>query len=170
MKQSNKSGKTKFSVVFLGILFVLVSVLEFHTGSIKADQESEETDVFNGDAIIMLGNDSILPTCSPSWPEPKVSKTINVLMTAYSSTVWQTDSTPFVTASNTYVRDGIVANNYLPFGTKVRFPELYGDKVFVVEDRMNAKKGNYHVDIWFPSYTEAKVFGVKNTYMEVLEG
>jgi 3D (Asp-Asp-Asp) domain-containing protein len=147
-----------------------VSVLEFHTGSIKADQEAEETDIFNGDVIIMLGNDSILPISSPSWPEPKVSRTINVLMTAYSSTVWQTDSTPFVTASNTYVRDGIVANNYLPFGTKVRFPELYGDKVFVVEDRMNAKKGNYHVDIWFPSYTEAKVFGVKNTYMEVLEG
>jgi 3D (Asp-Asp-Asp) domain-containing protein len=66
------------------------------------------------------------------------------------------------------VRDGIVANNLLPFGAKVRMPELYGDKVFVVEDRMNRKKGDNHFDIWFPSHEEAENFGVKITYIEVL--
>jgi 3D (Asp-Asp-Asp) domain-containing protein len=169
MKHSNKPAKDKFSLIFLGFLFLLMGVLELNAQAIRANKV-EEDDIFNREIIAMIGNDSILAISSPSEPEPKVAKTINVLMTAYSSTVWQTDSTPFITASNTYVRDGIVANNGLPFGTKVRFPELYGDKVFVVEDRMNAKKGNYHVDIWFPSYSEAKVFGVKNTYMEVLEG
>jgi len=167
MNNSNKQTKTKFSVVLLGLLFVFVSVLEFHIGSIKADQEQ---DALGDDTIMMLGNDSIIPVSSPSEPEPKVVKTMNIVMTAYSSTVWQTDDSPFITASNTYVREGIVANNYLPFGTKVRFPELYGDRIFIVEDRMNARKGNYHVDIWFPTYSEAKVFGAQRTYMEVLEG
>ena len=102
-------------------------------------------------------------------PEPKVARTINVIITAYSSTPEQTDDTPFITAAGTTVRDGIIANNMLPFGTKIRIPELYGDKVFLVEDRMSRKKGNYHFDIWFSSYREAKNFGAKLTHIEVLE-
>lgn len=99
----------------------------------------------------------------------KIVKTINVIITAYSSTPDQTDDTPFITASGKYVRDGIIANNLLPFGTKVRIPELYGDKVFVVEDRMNKKKGNYHVDIWMETTPLAKNFGAKTAKIEVLE-
>ncbi|MBU2540257.1 3D domain-containing protein [Patescibacteria group bacterium] len=90
-------------------------------------------------------------------------------ITAYSSTVGETDSTPFITASGSTVREGIVANNLLPFGTKIMVPQLYGDKIFVVEDRMNRKKGNYHLDIWFSSYSEAKKFGAEIAYVEVLE-
>jgi 3D (Asp-Asp-Asp) domain-containing protein len=48
-------------------------------------------------------------------------------------------------------------------------PEIYGDKIFVVEDRMHSRKGYYHVDIWQSTYTEAKDFGAKRTYIEVLE-
>src|SRR3989344_1044153 len=62
----------------------------------------------------------------------KVEKTIDMVITAYSSTPDQTDDTPFITASGKQVADGIVANNLLPFGTKIRMPDLYGDKVFVV--------------------------------------
>ena len=102
-------------------------------------------------------------------PEPKVIDRIRIVVTAYSSTVSQTDDDPFTTAAGTKVRDGIIANNLLPFGTKVRLPELYGDKIFTVEDRMNPKKGYYHFDIWFSSYLEAKDFGAKNTYAEILE-
>jgi len=96
-------------------------------------------------------------------------KTIKVVVTAYSSTPEQTDDTPFITASGKYVADGIVANNMLPLGTKIKIPELYGDKIFVIEDRMNARKSDYHIDIWFPSYTQAKNFGVKTAEIEVLE-
>jgi len=99
----------------------------------------------------------------------KVAKTIKVLATAYSSTPDQTDDSPFITASNKQVRDGIIANNMLPFGTKVRIPSLYGDKVFTVEDRMNRRKSNYHIDIWFPTRTSAVNFGVKTVEIEVLE-
>lgn len=90
-----------------------------------------------------------------------------VSATAYSSTVDQCDSTPFITASGQSVRDGIIATNFLPFGTKVRIPELYGDKVFEVQDRMNARYYT-RIDIWMPSRGQALYFGVKQVKIEVL--
>jgi len=99
----------------------------------------------------------------------KVVKTIKVVVTAYSSTPDQTDDTPLITASNKYVKDGIIANNMLPFGTKIRIPKLYGDKVFTVEDRMNKNKSNYHFDIWMSNRLLAVNFGVKTAEIEILE-
>ncbi len=97
-------------------------------------------------------------------------KTVKMLVTAYSSTPDQTDDTPFLTASGKHVADGIIANNKLPFGTKVKIPELYGDKIFTVEDRMHARMGNNHLDIWFPQYSQAKNFGAKyDVSVEILE-
>ncbi|MCK4918851.1 MAG: 3D domain-containing protein [Candidatus Pacebacteria bacterium] len=87
-----------------------------------------------------------------------------VLVTAYSSTVDQTDSTPFITANGTHVYDGTIAANFLKFGTKVKFPSLYGDKIFTVEDRM---KSDYKVDIWFPTRQEALNFGAKRVEIEI---
>jgi len=99
----------------------------------------------------------------------KAVKTIKVVITAYSSTPDQTDDTPFTTASGKTVKDGIVANNMLPFGTKIKIPALYGDKVFEVQDRMNKRKSDYHFDIWFPTRELATEFGVKTAEIEVLE-
>lgn len=91
---------------------------------------------------------------------------IEVPITAYSSDVWQCDSTPFITASNTRVRDGVVAANFLPIGARVRLPELYGDKVFIVEDRMNTRY-HYHLDVWMSERTDAVNFGVQYTTVEI---
>jgi len=166
MKTYNKS---KGSTIFLlGILFIFLPFLSFYTDRSTANKTINEENLFGQERLTILGNDSLLPIADPA-PELKVVKKMNVVITAYSSTVWQTDNSPFITASNTRVREGIVANNYLPFGTKVRMPEIYGDKIFIVEDRMNKKKSNYHIDIWLPSYSEAKNFGAKKTYIEVLE-
>lgn len=99
----------------------------------------------------------------------EVVKKIKMIVTAYSSTPEQTDDTPFITASGKNVADGIVANNMLRFGTKIKIPELYGDKIFVVQDRMHQRKGKYHLDIWFPEYPEAKNFGAKIADIEVLK-
>jgi len=96
-------------------------------------------------------------------------KTIKVTVTAYSSTPDQTDDTPFITASGEHVRAGIIANNMLPFGTKVIIPQLYGNQVFVVEDRMNKSKSDYHIDIWMPTKTMALDFGAKTAEIQVLE-
>ncbi len=90
-----------------------------------------------------------------------------ITVTAYSSTPDQTDDSPFITANGTVVHDGIVAANFLKFGTRVRFPKLYGDKVFVVTDRMNTRY-YYHLDIWMPSREAAKKFGVKQVDVEIL--
>jgi len=97
----------------------------------------------------------------------QIVKTYIVRATAYSSTVDQTDSTPFITASGTYVRDGIIAANFLPFGTTVRIPEIYGDKVFVVEDRMNQRYW-HNIDIWFPERGLAKEFGARKVKIEIV--
>ena len=98
-------------------------------------------------------------------PVIKPQRTMRVLATAYSSTVDQCDSTPFITANGTRVHDGTLAANFLKFGTKVKFPALYGDKIFTVEDRM---KSNYKVDLWFPTRQEAINFGAKWIEMEIL--
>lgn len=94
------------------------------------------------------------------------SYTMTVPATAYNSEVGQTDSTPFITASGTHVRHGVLAANFLPIGTRVKIPEIYGDQVFIVEDRMNAR---YHkkVDIWMENHSDAIVFGSKNIKIEV---
>lgn len=100
--------------------------------------------------------------------EIKVVKTYTVRATGYSSTPDQTDDTPFITASGSTVRDGIVAANFLPFGTKVRIPDVYGDKVFVVEDRMNRRYW-MNIDIWFPERGLALQFGSQNVLIEIVE-
>jgi 3D (Asp-Asp-Asp) domain-containing protein len=94
---------------------------------------------------------------------------IKVVLTAYSSTPDQTWGDPFITASGKRVADGIVANNMLPFGTEIRIPELYGDKIFVVQDRMHRRKSGYQIDIWFPERQLAVEFGVKTAEIEILE-
>ena len=151
-------------LIILGALLSISPVLESKTSNKNGLSQTASEEL--SDKLIMVEQNSLLSISSHGQSE---SKKIKVVITAYSSTVWQTDSTPFVTAAGTEVRDGIVANNLLPFGTRVRIPELYGNKIFVVEDRMNYTKGYYHVDIWFPSYDEALDFGAKRTYIEVLE-
>ena len=119
-----------------------------------------------GVAIPRATNADLSNTTNASYV---AKRTIKVVITAYSSTPDQTDDTPFITASGKYVKDGIIANNMLPFGTKIKIPALYGEKVFTVEDRMNKRKSDYHIDIWMPTYSQAINFGVKTAEMEILE-
>lgn len=89
-------------------------------------------------------------------------------ISAYSSTPDQTDDTPFITASGKYVADGIVATNHLPFGTKVQIPEVFGDKTFVVEDRMHPRKVGF-LDVWMPTREAALKFGVTHAEVVVVQ-
>lgn len=89
-----------------------------------------------------------------------------VTASAYNSVPWQTDSTPFTTASGTTVRHGVLAANFLPIGTQVTIPDLYGDQIFVVEDRMNARYRN-NIDIWMESVTDARKFGRRSVTINV---
>ena len=153
-------------VILIGIE-LLFGIFGVFTGS-KAQEEEGFRGILEGEISTIEGN-SVVAVSSPLKPENQTPKKLRVVVTAYSSTPWETDGNPYVTASGNWVREGVVANNLLSFGTKVKIPEIFGDKVFVVEDRMNWKKGKYHVDIWLPSYEQALIFGAKRAYIEILE-
>jgi 3D (Asp-Asp-Asp) domain-containing protein len=93
-------------------------------------------------------------------------------ITAYNSDPAQTDDTPCITANGFDVcehwQEDTIAANFLRFGTKVRIPELYGDRIFVVRDRMN-KRYPSRVDIWMKDKSDARSFGVKVVKIEVVE-
>lgn len=113
-----------------------------------------------------------------------------VVATAYSSDPRQTDATPCTPAMGSfdlcknfekYGLEDTIAANFLPLGAQVRFPELYGDKIFTVRDRMNARyNGTRRIDFWVASVTptdqkiiqeakqKARNFGVQKMKMEVL--
>lgn len=99
--------------------------------------------------------------------QPELKGQFLATLFAYSSTIGQTDADPFTTATGARVTDGIVANNCLPFGTKVRFPMVFGDKEFVVADRMAVRHGCYSFDIWQATTAEAKQFGRQFSVVEV---
>jgi len=100
-------------------------------------------------------------------PVAPAKQVMQISVTAYSSTPDQTSGDPFTTASGTKVRDGVIAANFLPIGTKVRFPEYFGNKIFTVEDRMHARYW-YKADIWMASREEAKNWGNRYITIEIL--
>ena len=118
--------------------------------------------------------------------EPRYEKW--VVATAYSSDPWQTDNTPCLPAMQfdlckyyeEYGIEDTIAANFLPLGTQVKFPDMYGDKIFTVRDRMNARyNGKSRIDFWVGSVTptskeiiaeaknKARGFGVQRVRMEV---
>ncbi|EPR43650.1 hypothetical protein dsx2_2267 [Desulfovibrio sp. X2] len=84
-------------------------------------------------------------------------------VTAYSPRECETDSTPFITASNSPVRAGIVAvsrdlfENGWVFGKKVYIKNL---GVFVIDDLMAESKRD-HLDIFIYDPVQAQNFGAK---------
>ena len=106
-------------------------------------------------------------TVSQSDADADAKRIVTTTVTAYSSEVAQTDDTPYTTASGTRVRQGVVAANWLPIGTKVRIPDLFDDQVFVVEDRMHSRHTN-RLDVWFPTRAEAVQFGARKAQIEIL--
>ncbi len=98
-------------------------------------------------------------------PDKVITKAV---ITAYTSTPGQTDDSPFIAASGKRVHDGMIAANGLPFGTRIKIPAVYGEKIFVVEDRMNSRYGYGRFDVWLDmSRAEARKFGVKRVEVEI---
>ncbi|MBP6942724.1 MAG: 3D domain-containing protein [Candidatus Buchananbacteria bacterium] len=146
------------SSVILAILAILPSLVfpqHVYAYTQTVEAATEESIFVNGEKLAMVYD-------LPEAEERKPTRTMEVSMTAYSSTPDQTDDSPFITANGTRVKDGIVAANFVPFGTKIKIPELYGDKVFTVTDRMNSRYQS-RVDIWMNTRQEAIQFGVKRS-------
>jgi len=111
-------------------------------------------------------------TATTTPATPKVKNTSIHVITAYNSEVGQTDNSPCITANGFDVckngKEDTIAANFLKFGTKVKIPDLFGDRVFVVRDRMNAKHPT-RVDIWMKDRPSAMKFGVKTAKIQVIE-
>lgn len=156
-------------------IFRLKEVAKFNLKDFMEDIGSDIADFVNSEAdsdinlvqgnSIVASNQPLIPRYSKYFSQKK--QVFEVMATAYSSTPDQTDSTPLITASGTHVRDGVVATNFLPFGTVIKIPDLYGEKTFVVEDRMN-KRYKFNIDIWFKTRKQAKMFGVKKVKIEII--
>ena len=98
------------------------------------------------------------------------AQTYQVRASAYSSTGSQTDSSPFITATGTRVRPGVIAvsrdllRSGLPHGSRVRVTAQRGcgvnvvGRTLVVEDSMSPRWSR-KVDLWFPSRGAAVQFG-----------
>lgn len=134
----------------------------------KAQTTIEESLVSDQGAKVVLtetqGNRLFHPDVRTHNPDLR----IRAVITAYTSTPDQTDDTPFIAASGKRVHDRMIAANGLPFGTIIKIPSLYGDREFVVEDRMNARYGFGRMDIWLDtSKAEARKFGVKKVDIEI---
>jgi 3D (Asp-Asp-Asp) domain-containing protein len=112
----------------------------------------------------------IITDSQKNWlSSSKIKKFMILTVTGYSSSYDETDNDPFITAYNTLVRDGIAASNILPFGTKIKIPQLFGDKIFIIEDKMNPRF-NENLDIWFKTKEEALEFGIHyDVLVEILE-
>lgn len=149
----------------------------------QAVQAQETFSVLPQDDVLVLKNDvpvDLLTSRFINSPtkadlvkdEVQVARTMRVTATAYSSTPDQTDSTPCLTANGFNVckhgKEEVIAANFLKFGTKVRMPDLYGDKIFTVQDRMNPRY-NARIDFWKTSRASAKQFGVKHVTIEILQ-
>lgn len=101
----------------------------------------------------------------------KTIKVGYVDITAYSAVEAECDSDPLVTADGSVVTvvPNIIAANHLPFGTKLRIPGYFGDRVFEVRDRMNARY-RQRIDILMTDAKEAREWGLKRkAKVEIIE-
>ena len=158
------------AVIVLVYVFLPINMLSAHKDSaftfLGIYPSNEEIQENSGDLAEKFTNSVPKPAHLPA------KKVYYVSTTAYNSDPWQTDDTPCITANGFDVcehgTENIIATNMLPFGTKVRFPELHGEKVFIVMDRMNARYTT-RVDFWMLDRQDARNFGLKHRVkMEVL--
>ena len=170
--------KLTFSVVFLTI-FILTSSsvnagyfsdnshidgnIYFLKNSITKNTDTPEKVQEYTPTVTLASKTEIIKNVSRFNPV----KTLVVVVSAYSSTPAQTDSSPFITANGERVYWGGIAANIIdangrniPFGTKIMIPKLFGDQIFTVNDRMNRRYQN-NLDIWFSETSDARQFGRK---------
>lgn len=91
--------------------------------------------------------------------------TLIATITAYTSSVDETDDTPFITASGKKTGNGIIAcPPKYPFGTQV---EIEG-RLFVCEDRMNKRYHNQErFDIWMETKDDAYNWGLRKLVVNI---
>ncbi|MBT5808021.1 3D domain-containing protein [Candidatus Uhrbacteria bacterium] len=154
--------------------FVLVIALYIFTPTTANADPIQDRTQFDHETVqlivVSMQNGSRKHGSLPVSDNAPARRHYTIPMTAYTSEVAQTDDTPCITASGLDVCErnieNVVAANFLPLGTRVKIPELFGDRVFYVEDRMN-RRYDLKMDIWLKDYDEAIQFGLQYTTIEV---
>jgi len=160
-------NKLKFFQEKIALLVLIILVLEFSLPhKLLAIELTNDNSNSLGPVALKLSdtnpdNDMDIPFFTK---EPRLVRYITI--TAYSSTIDQCDDTPFITANGKTVYDGLVAANFLKFGTQVKIPEYFGEKVFTVNDRMNVKHSD-RIDVWMPTREQAVQFGARYLKVEI---
>lgn len=161
----------KNTATLIAIVAVTVTSLPTHSAfadSIKSVTEPVQAQAEDEPDSIKAAEAALPTILKKTGPKVTVVRTYAAVpFSAYTSRPEETDDTPFITADGSHVADGIIAANFLKFGTKVRIPKLFGDKVFEVHDRMN-KRYPYKIDIWMEKYSDAIQFGVKRADIEIV--
>lgn len=165
------------------ILYIIIACI-FQFSLFFAPALADEAVALGASDDFLIQNEEIIKTeyiastsSEQSFPKHEDVKPIILdggrhVMTAYNSEPGQTDDSPCITANGFNVCEhGIedtIAANFLKFGTKVRIPELFGDRIFIVRDRMN-KRYSSRVDIWMLDHSDAIQFGVRVARIEIVE-
>lgn len=159
----------KLYILVLLLTLALVSFAPFYLpheedaiaeGAFGLDQDSASP-------LQLIEQTTILPFSS--IVHQNTPRKMQVVVTAYSPSECETDNDPLITASGKFVQEGFVANNLLPFGTRIRLPKIFPNRTFIVEDRMHWSRGEEYVDVLFFSREAALNFGAHYTEMEILE-
>jgi len=190
LKKNSKriiSPKQARNIVFTVLVALFFSFSLFHLPALAADsmienQQPDAPELFYFDAEKSTNELNYSPFVShtakavsfhlPQNNDWEVISTSFRVITAYNSEAAQCDSSPCITANGfnlcTYGVEDSIAANFLPFGTKVRIPDLFGQRVFLVRDRMHTRYSD-RIDVWMVDKQEAIRFGVKVAKIEVLD-
>jgi len=166
-KRLNKAINKAWFKINKVFLIIVVLELMFPQISIANNIEASTIDYLKVEDTLFRTKQTVK---LPENREREPRFTTKIIATAYNSLPSQTDNSPCITASGfdlcEHNTEDIIATNYLPMGTMIKIPELYGDRIFRVEDRMHAKYYK-HIDIWLKDYNEAVKFGAKWVEIEV---
>jgi len=171
------------NIVLLIIISFIFQFILFYAPAL-ADEAGRQIKLSDDDSLITLDSlvketemDIQAAKIRPILPQAddKPAKIIRVsthAITAYNSEPGQTDDSPCITANGFNVcehgEEDTIAANFLPFGAKVQIPDLFGERIFVVRDRMN-KRYTSRIDIWMQDKNDAIQFGIKVAKIQVIE-
>ncbi len=163
------SYKVKKVVILVSLLininFIYTDLIDIIKDNWKVSLVSMQTIKSNH---ILVEPDSAGVEDTPSLDEggntPSLDEDRTAEISAYTAREEETDSNPTITANGETVYEGGVANNCLPFGTKVKI----GENIYTVNDRMNSRYGCGHFDIFMWDLGKALQFGRKQLSYKVL--
>lgn len=178
---NSKNLSLKLAKILYSLAFMLIFELLAYPMSILAYQEEAQANQGQSEFSVNIvktiepfpGLQDLEKTEFKNLPTNQVrTKSYGVrLVTAYNSEPGQTDDSPCITANGfnlcKHGEEDSIAANFLAFGAKVRIPEIYGDRIFVVRDRMN-KRFSDRVDVWMVDKSAARKFGLKKAKIEVI--